>query len=45
MQLVPSLALLAVSLVAFRFAMPIRGVVRPYLRRVRATSPQRCRRI
>jgi hypothetical protein len=32
MQLVLSLALLAVSVVAFRFAMPVGGEVRPYLR-------------
>jgi hypothetical protein len=32
MQLVLSLALLAVSMVAFRFAMPVDGKVRPYLR-------------
>lgn len=32
MQLVLSLALLAVSVVAFRFAMPVDGNVRPYLR-------------
>jgi len=32
MQLAISLAILAVSLVAFRFAMPVNGKVRPYLR-------------
>ncbi len=32
MQLVLSLALFAVSLVAFRFAMPVDGKVRSYLR-------------
>ena len=32
MQLAIALAILAVSLVAFRFAMPVNGKVRPYLR-------------
>ena len=38
MQLVLSLAIFAVSVVAFRFAMPVGGKVRPYLRNDDAQS-------
>jgi hypothetical protein len=39
MQLVPSLALLAVSVVTFRFAMPVGGVVRPVVRLAHHGAP------